>query len=85
MEFEKLKKVIAEVLSVDPDEITMETTFADDLGADSLDVFQIIMGLEEEFDIVNSFEEDCMFPTKYIVRSLSDVEYVKKIINKIKK
>lgn len=51
MEFEKLKKIIAEVLSVDPNEITMETTFTDDLGADSLDVFQIIMGLEEEFDI----------------------------------
>lgn len=51
MEFEKLKKVIAEVLSVDPDEITKETTFTDDLGADSLDIFQIIMGLEEEFDI----------------------------------
>lgn len=51
MEFEKLKKVIAEVLSVDPEEITMETTFTDDLGADSLDIFQIIMGLEEEFDI----------------------------------
>ena len=51
MEFEKLKKVIADVLNVDPDEITMETTFVDDLGADSLDVFQIIMGLEEEFDI----------------------------------
>ena len=51
MEFEKLKKVIAEVLNVDPDEITMETTFLDDLGADSLDVFQIIMGIEEEFDI----------------------------------
>ncbi len=51
MEFEKLKKVIAEVLNVDPDEITMETTFTDDLGADSLDVFQIIMGIEEEFDI----------------------------------
>ena len=51
MELEKLKKVIAEVLSVDPEEITMETTFMDDLGADSLDVFQIIMGLEEEFDI----------------------------------
>lgn len=51
MELEKLKKVIAEVLSVDPDEITMETTFTDDLGADSLDIFQIIMGLEEEFDI----------------------------------
>lgn len=51
MEFEKLKKVIADVLNVDPDEITMETTFVDDLGADSLDVFQIIMGIEEEFDI----------------------------------
>ena len=51
MEFEKLKNVIAEVLNVDPDEITMETTFMDDLGADSLDVFQIIMGIEEEFDI----------------------------------
>ena len=51
MEFEKLKKVIAEVLNVDPEEITMETTFVDVLGADSLDVFQIIMGIEEEFDI----------------------------------
>ena len=51
MEFEKLKTVIAEVLNVDPDEITMDTTFVDDLGADSLDVFQIIMGIEEEFDI----------------------------------
>ena len=51
MEFEKLKKIFAEVLNVDPDEITMETTFQDDLGADSLDVYQIIMGIEEEFDI----------------------------------
>ena len=50
MEFEKLKSVIVEVLSVDPDEITMDTAF-DDLGADSLDLFQIIMGLEEAFDI----------------------------------
>ena len=51
MEFEKLKKVIAEVLIVDPNEITMETTLMEYLGADSLDVFQIIMGIEEEFDI----------------------------------
>ena len=51
MEFEKIKAIIAEVLNVDENEITMETTFTDDLGADSLDVFQIIMGLEEEFDI----------------------------------
>ena len=51
MEFEKIKAIIEEVLNVDENEITMETTFTDDLGADSLDVFQIIMGLEEEFDI----------------------------------
>lgn len=51
MEFEKIKKIIAEVLNVDEEEITMDTTFVDDLGADSLDVFQIIMGIEEEFDI----------------------------------
>ena len=51
MEFEKLKQIIVEVLNVDENEITMDTTFIDDLGADSLDVFQIIMGLEEEFDI----------------------------------
>ena len=47
MEFEKIQQIIAEVLNIDADEITMETTFVDDLGADSLDVFQIIMGIEE--------------------------------------
>jgi acyl carrier protein len=57
MEFEKLQKIIAEVLNVDADEITMETTFVDDLGADSLDIFQIIMGIEEEFDIEISNED----------------------------
>lgn len=51
MEFEKLQNIISEVLNVDPDEITPDTTFVDDLGADSLDVFQIIMGIDEEFDI----------------------------------
>ena len=51
MEFEKLKKIIAEVLNVDEEEITLSTTFMDDLGADSLDVFQIIMGIEDAFDI----------------------------------
>ena len=57
MEFEKLKKIIADVLNVDPEEITMETTFVDDLGADSLDIFQIIMGIEEVFDIEVPAEE----------------------------
>ena len=51
MEFEKIQKIISEVLSVDADDITMDTTFVDDLGADSLDVYQIIMALEEEFDL----------------------------------
>ena len=51
MEFEKLQKIISEVLGVEPEEVTMDSTFIDDLGADSLDVFQIIMAIEEEFDI----------------------------------
>ena len=51
MEFEKLKKIITEVLNVDASEITMDTKFVDDLGADSLDIYQILMGVEEEFDI----------------------------------
>ena len=51
MEFEKLQSIIAEVLNIDTDKITMESTFVDDLGADSLDVFQIIMGIEDTFDI----------------------------------
>ncbi len=57
MEFEKIKKIVAEVLNVDEEEITMDTTFVDDLGADSLDIFQIIMGIEEEFDIEIANEE----------------------------
>ncbi len=57
MEFERLKKIIGVVLNVDKDEITEDTTFIDDLGADSLDIFQIIMGIEEEFDIEIPTEE----------------------------
>ena len=51
MEFEKLKEDYCGRIKRGRKEITMDTTFIDDLGADSLDVFQIIMGLEEEFDI----------------------------------
>lgn len=51
MEFEKLQKIIAEVMNIDEREITMDSKFKDDLDADSLDVFQIIMGIEEEFDL----------------------------------
>ena len=51
LELEKIKAIIAEVLNIDADSITADTTFVDDLGADSLDIFQIIMGIEEEYDI----------------------------------
>lgn len=51
MEFEKLQEIIADVLNVSKEEIQPQTTFVDDLGADSLDIFQIIMRIEEEFDI----------------------------------
>lgn len=51
MEYEKLQEIIADVLNVDRAEVKMDTRFADDLCADSLDVFQIIMALEETFDI----------------------------------
>ena len=57
MEFEKLKKIICEVLNANEEEIKLDTTFVDDLGADSLDIFQIIMGIEEEFDIEIPNEE----------------------------
>ena len=57
MEFENLQKIIAEVLNLSEEEIRPDSTFVDDLGADSLDVFQIIMGIEEEFDIEIDNEE----------------------------
>ena len=52
MEFEKLQIIIAEVLSIDPEEVKVEMSFVDDLGADSLEIFQIIMGIEDSFDVV---------------------------------
>ena len=76
MEFEKLQKIISEVLNVDADEITMDTTFVDDLGADSLDVFQIIMGIEEEFDIEIANEE-----AENIVTVADAVEQIKEALN----
>jgi len=49
--FEKVRKIIAEQLGIEEDEITMESSFIDDLGADSLDIVELIMALEEEFDL----------------------------------
>ena len=75
MELEKLQKIIAEVLNVDTEEVAMDTTVVDDLGADSLDVFQIVMGIEEEFDIEIPAEE-----VEQIVSVGDAVEKIKQII-----
>ena len=71
MEFEMLKKIISEVLNVDPREIKPETTFVNDLGADSLDLLQIAMGMEEAFNI------------KFGEEDLSEVVTVNDAIEKI--
>lgn len=76
MEFEKLQKIIAEVLNAEPDSITQDTTFVDDLGADSLDVFQIVMGIDEEFGIEIPTEE-----VEKIVTVGDAVELIKKALN----
>ena len=76
MELEKLQAIIADMLNVDASEVTMETTFVDDLGADSLDGFQILMGIEEEFDITISNEEAAA-----IVSVKDAVEKIKKAIS----
>ena len=76
MEFEKLKRIITEVLNVDESEVTLDTRFVDDLGADSLDVYQIIMGIEEEFDI--EIETDA---AENIVTVADAVEQIKEAIS----
>ena len=76
MEFEKLQNIIAEVLNVEADEITLNTTVVDDLGADSLEIFQIIMGIEEEFDIEIPTEE-----AEKIVSVGDAVEQIKNALN----
>ena len=76
MELEKLKMIIADVLNVDTAEITEDTTFVDDLGADSLDIFQIIMGIEETFDIEIDNDE-----AEKIVTVGDAVEQIKNAIN----
>lgn len=56
--FERMQKIIAEQFAVDAEEITAETNFEDDLGADSVDLVELVMSMEEEFEIGEVSEED---------------------------
>jgi acyl carrier protein len=70
--FEKLVEVISEGLGVDAEEITVDTNFKDDLGADSLDLFQMVMALEDEYGIEISTED------------LNSIETVGDVLNYLK-
>lgn len=74
MELDKIKVIISDVLNADIDSIFMDTTFVDDLGADSLDIFQIITGIEDEFDIEISNED-----AERIVTVGDAVEQIKRV------
>lgn len=49
--FEKIQAIVVDKLGVEESEVTMEASFREDLGADSLDLFEVVMGIEEEFDV----------------------------------
>ena len=76
MELERLIKAVADVLDLDPATITADSKFVDDLGADSLDVLEIVMGIEEEFDIEIPNEE-----AEKIVSVGDAVEAIKSALN----
>ena len=76
MEFEKLQKIIADILNYKIEEIKPETRFIEDLGADSLDLFQIILEIEQTFEI--SISDDQIES----ITTVSDaVEAIKKAVN----
>ena len=56
--FERMQKIIAEQFAVDAEEITAETNFEDDLGADSVDLVELVMSIEEEFEIGEVHEDE---------------------------
>ncbi len=70
---DKVKKIIAEKLSVDLDEVVPDASFVDDLGADSLDLVELIMTMEEEFDVEISDED-----AEKMVTVKDAIEYTKK-------
>lgn len=75
MEFEALKRVTAEILGMDPEEIAMDMTFLSDLGVDSLDVYQIVKGVEEELDITIPTEN--LYHIKTVKEAVALIKSVK--------
>ncbi|PKM71955.1 MAG: acyl carrier protein [Firmicutes bacterium HGW-Firmicutes-16] len=76
MVFERIQKLICEQFVVDPEQVTMETAFVDDLGADSLDVVELTMALEEEFSLAEVSDEEL----KKILTVGDLVEYVSRYV-----
>ena len=56
--FQKLQRMIAEQFAMEPEELTMETSFENDLGADSVDLVELIMAIEDEFEVGEVAEDD---------------------------
>ena len=56
--FQTMRELVAEQFSLEPEEVSMETSFEDDLGADSVDVVELVMAMEEEFELGVTQEED---------------------------
>jgi len=76
MVFEKIQKLICEQFVVEPEAVTMDTAFVDDLGADSLDVVELTMALEEEFSLPEVSDEEL----KKILTVGDLVEYVSRYV-----
>ncbi|MDD5867227.1 acyl carrier protein [Lachnospiraceae bacterium YH-ros2228] len=72
MEFDTLKQIIAEVLGVDPDEISEDTTFTDDLGADSLDLYQILLEVQDRLGV--EIDEDKVQDITTVGQALEMIE-----------
>lgn len=72
MNFEKVKEIIVDTISCEPEEVTMEATISDDLDIDSLDAVELNMALEEEFDVEISDEE--LFAMKTVADIVNAIE-----------
>ena len=87
--FKTMQELIAEQFALDADEISMESSFAEDLGADSVDLVELVMAMEEEFDVGEIDEEDFtdqlgIFLTPYLKQGLGQIDFPVMLYNIIK-